>query len=148
MSSSFAAARVESMPPAPVREPRVRAELCVALGGCVAKQRRASRASGLSRRVRALSQVRFEAAEVLEVLYGQDEDQRRLFRRLVAAAGRRAHAFEQLPAPVAIAKVGGRRSAVIDERVTEGDVPGVQCVEFVLDVRAAVVEPFGADHAL
>ncbi len=112
------------------------------------KQRRASRASGLSRRVRALSQVRFEAAEVLEVLYGQDEDQRRLFRRLVAAAGRRAHAFEQLAAPVAIAKVGRRHWALIDERVTEGDVPRVQCVEFVLDVRAAVVEPYGADHAL
>jgi hypothetical protein len=56
--------------------------------------------------------MRFEAAQVLEVLYGQDEDQRRLFRRLVAAAGRRAHAFEQLAASVAVGKVGRRHWAL------------------------------------
>jgi hypothetical protein len=50
--------------------------------------------------------MRFEAPQVLEVLKRQDEDQRRLFRRLVAARGGGSCALEQLVAAVAIAKVG------------------------------------------
>src|SRR5256885_14053344 len=68
--------------------------------------------------------MRFEAPEMIEVLASPEEDESRADLSFVSPRDGGVHALEQTPATTQIPDVRRRDRCVVDECVTQRDVPG------------------------
>jgi hypothetical protein len=80
--------------------------------------------------------MRFEAPEMVEVLASPEEDEGRADLLLVSTRDGGVHALEQTPAAIQIPYVRRGDRCVVDECVTERDIPGTHRVGLSVEILA------------